>query len=370
MPVGSGVVSIDSPLIRKKWIREGMVQKASLSFWSQFTGTTKDAIVYQAKNLNAGEGHTVVFDFDGNLSQRAIKGKNTATGKGEKKRKFSDKLTVNKYRLVVDNGDDFDGVNIGDLSINQHADSRSRLSDLFVRFKDQLLYDAAQGVNGQSPSHIIDLNATFGYNELLQIEKTIGTSVGYSTGGVRRPLAPYRTSDGKSIWLFIVDQAMATKLKQSVGYQNIVVQGDIRGQNNRAISGVIGKVGKLVIVEAETFFGESDAGSLLPETSDIEVAGLRQYDATHTAWTGQPGFDYTATLHSRGLVLGAGALQLAFGKMPDYKYEEADFGSTSESCLEVWMEGKKTKLVAENEDYKGAKIANIDWGVVAVDVEI
>ena len=260
--MATGVVSLSSDLKRKKWMREGLIQASSQSFWTPLSGTTKDAVVFQANNENSGSGHTVVFDFDGNLSGKAIKGKDTAFGKGEQKKKFSDKITVERYRLVVDNGDKFDGVDIGDLTINEHSDSRSKLGDLFVRFKDQALFDAAQGLLTtndsavQAPSHIIDLGATFTFSELLDIEKTLKTSNGFTTGGVRRPLTPYMTANGEPVWLFVVDAAMANLLRSdTAGYQTIVRSGDVRGNDNRNIKGVIGKLGALMIVEADQFFG-------------------------------------------------------------------------------------------------------------------
>lgn len=159
--MATGVVSLTSDLVRKKWMREGLLQAASKSFWSPYTGNTKDSIVFQKNDTNAKDGHTVVFDFDGNLKNRAIKGKDTAFGKGEQKKKFSDKITVDRYRLVADNGDAFDAVNIGDLSISQHSDSRAKLGDLFVRFKDQALFDTAQGVKGNvQPTHKINVDAS------------------------------------------------------------------------------------------------------------------------------------------------------------------------------------------------------------------
>lgn len=380
----TGVVSLTSDLKRKKWMREGLLQAASKSFWSPMTGNSKDAIVYQENNISADAGHTVVFDYSGNISGKAVKGKDTAYGKGETKRKFSDKITVERYRLVVDNGDEFDGVDIGDLTINQHSDSRAKLADLFVRFKDQALFDAAQGnivtQQGvqQSPSHVIDLGTTFTFGDLLDIEKILKTSNGFSTGGVRRPLEPYMTSDGEPVWLFVIDSAMANLLRADTsGYQTIVRSGDVRGNNNRNIKGVIGKLGHLMIVEAGQFFGET-AGSATGwglNDSEIEIAGLRQYagaDPASAAWTGQTGFDYAdVNLHSRGLIMGAGALQLAMGKMPDYKYQAStDFGITSESAVEFWMETQKCNLTAENTDYKQAKVTSLDYGVVAVDVEV
>jgi len=382
--MGTAVVSLTSDLKRKKWMREGLVQKASTSFWSAYTGNSKDSIVFQANNSSASDGHTVVFDFDGNMVGKAIKGKDTAYGKGEQKRKFSDKVTVERYRLVADNGDAFDGVDIGDLSITQHGDSRNKLGDLFVRFKDQALFDAAQGLldtnddGVQDPTHIVDLGTTFGYSTLLDIENTLKTSTGFTTGDRRRPLKPYITSDGEPVWVFMVDTAMATLLKQdTTGYQTIARSADVRGNQNRLFKGVIGKIGHLLIVEAPVFFGET-TGSALGwglDDSSVELSGLRQYDGADPAtavWTGQAGFDSaSADLHSRGLLLGAGALQTAFGKMPDYKYQESqDFGIKSESACEFWMEARKTKLKAENKDYADAKIADIDFGVIAVDVGV
>lgn len=382
--MSTGIVSLSSDLVRKKWMREGLVQAASKSFWAPMTGSTKDAIVFQANNENSGSGHTVVFDYDGNLSGKAVKGKETAFGKGEEKKKFSDKVTVERYRLVVDNGDKFDGVNIGDLKINEHSDSRNKLGDLFTRFKDQAIFDAAQGLittnedGVQNTSHNIDLGATFNFGTLLDIEKTLKTSQGFTTGGVRRPLQPYMLQDGKPCWLFVVDSAMANLLrKDTAGYQTIVRSGDVRGSKNRNISGVIGKLGNLIIVEADQFFGAT-SGSTVGwglDDSEIELAGLRQYsgaDPLTAAWTGQEGFDYgSADLHSRGLILGAGGLQTAFGKMPDYKYQESqDFGIKSESAVEFWMESRKTNLKAETKKYKAAKISDLDYGVITVDVKV
>lgn len=383
--MATGQVRLDSDLKRKQWMREGLVQAASKSFWSPLTGNTMDSVVFQAKKDGAKEGHTVVFDFDGNLSGKARKGKETAYGTGEQKRKFSDKLTVERYRLVADNGDVFDGVDIGDLTINQHTDSRTKLGDLFVRFKDQALFDAAQGVTitqqgvVQAPTHVIDLGTTFTWNVLTDIEKTIKTSQGFTSGGVRRPLKPYMTKNGEPVWLYVIDAAMAAILrKDTAGYQNVLRSADVRGPDNRLIKGVIGKIGALLIVEADLFFGytEGTTSGFGFNDSEIEMSGLRQYDGTNPAtalWTGQEGFDYSSTnLHSRGVILGAGALQLAFGKQPDYKFQESqDFSITAESCVEFWMEAQKTKLKAESGNaYKGAKIADVDFGVVVTDLEV
>lgn len=301
------------------------------------------------------------------------KGKDTAYGKGEKKKKFSDKITVDRYRLPVDNGDAFDGVDIGDLSITQHADSRTKLADLFIRFKDQGLFDAAQGANGQAASHVIDLGTTFTYDSIIDLDAMVKTATGFTTGGnlSRTPLYPFTFSDGRPYWLFVVDTFMAAKLKKSDDYQNLVINADVRGNENRALKGLIGKIGQFLVVEADTFFGYTPHTSTTIGLNDteIEISGLRRCDSAGN-WTGQTDFNPALALDSRGFILGKNALQLAFGKMPDYKYQEStDFGITSESALEVWMNIQKTTLLAETEDYKAAKIAGFDFGVIRVDLE-
>lgn len=371
----TGVVSIDSDLKRKAWVREGMIQAAATSFWAAYSGNSKESIIYQANNPGAGEGHTVVFDFDGNIKNRAVKGKETAFGKGEQKRKFSDIITVDRYRFVVDNGDEFDAVDIGDLSISQHGDSRKKLGDLWIRAKDQWIFDKAQ----QAPTHTLDLGTTFDYNTLVDIERAIKTSNKGAISGtypVRRPLDAFRLDKGMPIWLFIIDSAMASMLKSSSGYQSVVQSADLRGNKNRLLDNIIGKIGSMLIVEAPNFFGTTDDGSTFSlNTSDCEISGLRQYagaSASTTNWTGQSTFDYAdAELHSRGLIMGAGAVQLAFGRMPDYRFKSSqDFDIKSESALELWAECQKTNLTAENGDYESAKVAALDYGVIAVDVEV
>ena len=393
--MGTGSVAIGSDIERKKWLREGLVQSASKSFWGPYTGNSSSAIVYQENNEGAGDGHTVVFDFSGKLSGKAIKGKDTAYGKGEIKRKFSDKITVERYRIPVDNGDKFDGVNIGDLTINEHSDSRSKLSDLFIRWKDQMVFDAASGAYGDAPTHIYPLTAaTFTYNNLLEIETALKTGKGFkspsATGAVtttaagrRAPLEPFRLENGEPIWLFIVDSYMANLLKASSGYQTIVINAYVRGNNNRALSSVIGKIGNLMIVEASDFFGYTEGtGAFTLDDSEVEIAGIRKYttdgtiDTTTplTGWEGQTAFDTdsatAAKLMSRGLIMGQGAVCTAFGKMPDYKFQEStDFGITSQSAVEYWTEAKKTNLKLEGGGvYKAAKITGLDYGVVAVDI--
>ena len=376
---GTGVVNYNSPLIRQKWMAEGLVGTAPKSFWAPYIGKTSNSIIMQKNDITADKaGKTVVFDFDGYLVSGPVKGKTTAFGKGEEKRKFSDSLTIERYRFPVDNGDAFDGIEIGNLSITQHADSRSKLADKWVKFKDQAIFDSAQ----QQVTHIIQ-SSTFGFDVFLDIENIIKTGNGYTIGGRRMPLQPFYTADMKPIWLMVIDSSLKTKLLKSSGAQSVFKDADISGNENRLFKGVIGKIGNFVVVEADTFFGVqsgdiiTDLYAAMDNIAELQGAGLRQYvdDGTVTfkpkKWSGDDGyFTETGAIYSRGLILGAGAMQQAFGRMPDYKYQESeDFGIKSESMLEVWCNTRTTSMTVENLDYDTG-IGGISNGSIAFDIKL
>jgi hypothetical protein len=374
---GTGIVPYDSDLVRKGWMLEGLVQARSTSFWDGLTGTSTDAVIYQKNDFTVSEGHEIVFQFDGNLTSKAHLDKEQAWGNSEQKKLFSDRLRVRRLRWSVDNGDKFDAKNVGDLSLAEHSDSRTKLADLFIRAKDQMIFDALQGfLNGEGPTHRIlpngktdiaslDANDVWTYDFLLDVEDIIKSGKGYTIGGTRRPLEPYKLQNGQRVWLLVVDSRVARDLRKDNNFTAIMSSADVRGEGNRLIKGVIGKIGSFLVIEAMTAFGEA---SPTLGKSEVEIAGLRHVDSTGL-FEGQPGYGAAGTVEaSRSLILGRSAVQIGFGKQPDYKFKTSqDFDIKSESALEVWMNVQKTILKTENTDYGEAKVAGHDYGVVVAD---
>ena len=376
MSGGSGKVPYSSQIRRKAWMSEGLVQKSAKSFWAPYKGKTRDSIIMVENDISKKAGHEVVYDFDGALSGRPVKGNKTAKGTGEQKKKFSDSVKVADYRYVVDNGTKFDGVDIGDLSINEHADSRSKLGDLWVRSEDQAYFDLAQ----QQSEFGIDLGTDGTFDEILEVEEVVKNGYGFDTSPVgiskRLPLQPFTLSNGDPVWLWLVDVSFKRKLLASSGMQTVLQNADVRGNDNRLIKGYLGRVGNFLFVEAGSFFGYTEGdiinsdGYYEYENTGVEMAGFRKYDSVNGAWSGEEGFDIASTIKSRSVILGAGAFQKANGLMPDYKYEATDFEKFSESALETWCGAKSTKLLAENEDNKDGKIAGYNWGQIFVDIQL
>jgi len=383
---GTGIVAYDSALVRKGWVLKGLVQARSTSFWDGMTGMSEDAVIYQKNDFAVKEGHEVHFQMDGNLVGIAHVDKEQAWGNSEEKKLFSDSLRVRRLRWSVDNGDKFDAKNVGDLSLAEHGDSRTKLSDLFIRAKDQMIFDAGQGLlNGEGPTHIVAPGTGYGdgngnlaggigglttadimsYDFMMDAEDIIKSGRGYTVGGTRRPLEPYKLSDGRKVWLLVVDSRVSRDLRKDNQFIAIGANADVRGENNVLLKGVIGRLGAFIIIEAQNAFG---GASELIGKSSVEIAGLRHVDSTGL-FEGQPGYGAPGTITAcRSLILGRGAFQVGFGKQPDYKFKTSqDFDIKSESALEVWMNVQKTILSTENTDYADAKVSGHDYGVVVID---
>lgn len=377
-PNQTGVVTYGSVLERRQWMLEGLLQKASTSFWAGFKGGSKDSIVFVTTDASKGAGHEVVFQFGGNASGAGKVDKERLRGNEEQKKQFSDKIRVRRIRHGLDNGDEFDAINIGNQALSSHEGSRNLLSDWYVRQSDQWLFDTAQGfLNSEALTHIIRPNDraniaaltsadTFGYEFLVRLEKVISKSSGYTTGGTRARLEPFTFAGGKRKYLMIIDATQAADLALDAKFQAIVTSGDVRGNDNRLISGVIGTFRSFVIVQADDFQGVS--ASKVISKSEVEVAGMRQLDEDGK-FSGETGFEASASVvASRAIILGAGALQQAFGRQPDYKYAASDdYEITSGSAIELWTNTQATILKAENGEYVSAKVSGFQHGIVAVE---
>ena len=374
---GTGIVDYGSELVRKGWVLKGLVQARSTSFWDGMTGMSEDAVIYQKNDFAVKEGHEVHFQMDGNLVGVAHVDKEQAWGNSEQKKLFSDSLRVKRLRWSVDNGDKFDAKNVGDLSLAEHGDSRTKLADLFIRAKDQMIFDAGQGLlHGEGPTHTCLPNAkanigalvaadVLSYGFAMDLEDIIKSGRGYTTGGTRRPLEPYKLKDGRKVWLMVIDSRQSRDIRKDNDFIAIGSNADIRGEGNVLLKGVIGSLGAFIIIEAQTAFGTASADI---GKSSVEISGLRHVDSTGL-FEGQAGYAGSGTITaSRGMILGRGAFQVGFGKQPDYKFKSSqDFDIKSESALEVWMNVQKTILHSEDVDYNDAKVSGVDFGVVVFD---
>lgn len=380
-------VRYGSILERNKWVFEKLDELKSQSFCAPYIGNSFSSVVQQVTDISKKAGHEVRFQFDGNLISAPVVGSETAFGKGESKRVFSDSVRVNRVRFPVDNGDKFDAASIDSTYLTEHDHSMSLLADKWIRFKDQAILDVAQ----QSATHRIVIEDKLDLTAMGKIKTILTSGIGYVSMNAkgtaaprRRPLAPYKLANGEYVYLFLVDSFIAHKFLTDS--QAVLAQADVRGADNMLIKGVIGKIHNMLIVEAPVFFGESKnsiaAGDFVSANgyanlgnTDIEVAGLRQFFSadgdTIQGWSGQSNLvTNPQPMWSRGVILGAGAIHYANGLEPRYSVKfSQDFDITSQSCLETWCGFRAVKLLDENGDYP-TKLAGVSHGIIAVDIKL
>jgi len=397
----SGKLDIRSKLIRNTWVKEGMIQEQSKSFWSPFKGTTLGAVIVQMQTSTADDGHTIVMDYDGNYAGAARRGKEKAYGYGGVKLKFSDKLTSERLRYPINNGDKFDGVEIGDLSINEHSDSREKLMDNWVRQEDQFFFDIGVGyLRNEKPTHGFRFSGEanpgamtlakdkMNYDGLIKLETATKTGKGFTVGGGRRPMKTYQgegPNNGQNptaTYLVVLATQQAADIKLDPKFQTIMSTADTRGRNNMALQGLIGKVGNTVYMEAPAFMGyEDEVGNNNMGKSVVEMSGLRRCAVVKGATGTEAKVEYEGTeaydtlvaaagtiIFDRGLIIGAAAFSQGLGMDADYKFQSSeDFGIDSESMMEWWGQCQATMLKPENGDYKKAKVGNMTFGLAYLD---
>jgi hypothetical protein len=123
-----------------------------------------------------------------------------------------------------------------------------------------------------------------------------------------------------------------------------------------------------VLARAVTFENNLPATATQAEIDQAAQAVIDAQDALDAALIASTAVRLNK-VYSRGLLLGAGAAQHAMGVMPDYRFEWTKFKKKSESMLEIVTNVKKTNLALEmGADYAG-RTTDIDYGVIAIDME-
>lgn len=397
--MGQGTTSIldyNSDLIRRQWIKDGVAEARKSSFWDFAMGKGADAIIRQKRMKTATEGHNIIFDYQGALEGTGFKNKETAYGKGESKKRFSDRVTIDMWRFPVYNGTKWDATKSANLNSTEHSDSRRLLMDVWTKLKDQAVFDCMQF--GSTHRYIVKANATktFSYDDLVKLELAVKSGNGFvsmtnkdTKMPKRFPLLPYKVAGGKDMWLLVCDSYMLSALFLDPDFKSSFQHADVRGNDNRLISGALGTIRSFVIMDSGTFLGKSKEGVLPAKDGGlVDAYGYAQFNATRIMGSGLRTYrgadgQYTpqswegdltqtgAKVFSRGLVVGRRALQFAIGMDPDYNLEwSRDHKIDSESCLITWVGMKPVKLLAEGPDYHAAEAAGISFGFIAVDMQL
>ena len=417
-------------LERQKWMTQGFVKEAKKSYFAGYMGDMSN-LIHRVISSKATEGHIINFQARGHITGKTIRGLQQTQGTGEQKRLFSSRIEMELWSKAIDNGNKYQAITVGTPALHDQMDSRNLLAEYLVGWNDQYTMDTLQGnvVRPTSrasipPSHIVTLplddddnHSDIGWNAFDPIrtlaiapEGGIGTNAySYAVGGNRMPLRPIRMSGGEPCYILLVNSDVANMIRRDDLWQQNFRGGDVRGSNNRLLRFQVGtKIGSLIVLEAPYPFGGDDIGvhntnrfdydlangktgcaDFSPEQYDISNFGFRRgfIKTADTAseldslvatgndgvkWEGQPDWDEGAGRYfCRCLLLGANAVQQAWGMLPIYSYESFDHNKQSESAVMWWMNQQKTRYDPKlGGDYGGFRVTGIDAGVICIDVQI
>jgi len=372
-------LNLNDPLERKRWVKQQMVIAANdrANLFRGYVGNSAQSIIYRSSFTNSNAMQSVIFDFDGFLSNPPIVGKQRAIGKGESQKYFSDQLHLNFYRFVRDNGWRVEASAWDKVNNTKHTYAMSQLANLNTRFYSQTLSDAFQGfLVGCEPTHVIRPNGKGtttaltsadkpSLSFLRKIEEVCQMGWGFSSGTTetRLPLIP-GTASGR--YTLLVDQLFPILVREDADFQELIKHSDVRGNQNRNIRGYIGTIGNLDIVTvpmAHGFMVSRNFGG-----SGVMLPGFRFMNKNGKI-TGEKGFDVKSDLIGRGVIIGQSALRLASGASPDYVYEEYDAKEFSESVLRAFLNVAPVKYKEHNGNY-ATKVTDYNFGMIHIEYYI
>ena len=294
-------------------------------------------------------------------------------GKGEKPITYHLSFDINRVVFVQQSVSRMEAADTGTQAYASVNDLMERLADRYMKWMDQAKTDMLQGGMKDDPlSHVIDFEDQFGYNELLALEEYLQTGqkpqVRNSSGVARAltfsdpfvdriPPSPFMVVNNKPYWLLVIDTKTRHKLLQSVPLQNILREGDVRGNGNRLLTGVIGTIGCLMIKEMPYAIGGKIRSNLnwwdQGDIEEVQIPGLRELDVNSEAettagripkWTGQPGFKAGGAKTSMCLLLGGGCVFYATAASPRYETNSQQFRETWEAAFLTYLEWQRLTL--------------------------
>ena len=429
-----------SPLQRQSWlmnhVADSMLRNSYTMGWR---GPNSDSIVHNIMSRRARSGndsdmgHIINLPFTLGLSGAALMGDGRGAGKGEAAKQLNSRIHCQRFRKSTTLANAYDAQDAGNMFDEVSYHSRL-LTEYFVKWEDQWIFDTLSGIalrpeggtNGgmhQRPTHGFIFGsgdrgsgsgavASFGYDELNQIETAAMTGSGFTYGGTRIPMGMpgmymakgmKRTSRkmmkpvASDCLYFVCDKHVTRLLKSDSGFQNVMQNADMRG-DNVLIRGLQGfKQDSLKIIEVQSAHGsisdptrnvglvnnatawgnnvETDV-AFTRDKVGVSVQGLRQFDG-NGYWSGQDNFGVqqsgSTTAHlerwSRCYLLGMNAVQYASSTIPWIATQSEDHGDEVSVQLQNFLAVQKTILKAEKAgDFDSAVTTDIDFGAITVDI--
>lgn len=291
-------------LTKKAWDESLFRDTVKDSFFNKFMGSTADNIVQTNEKLSKDKGDKVTFGIRMRLSGNGVTSGQILEGNEEALTTYSDDVTLEEYAHGVRDRGPLDRQRAM-FSIDE--ESVAALKGWGSEKIDNLIFKALE----TSPSKVFYKTPTLTSTTTLATATTAVTAadskitpalISYAktyamTGGNRTqtPLRPIKI-DGKAHYLLLIHPNVMFDLQQDSTFAQAIREAEVRGKENPLFSGAFAIWDGVVIHthESAPFYTNGGAGGAVP--------------------------------YCHGQLLGAQAVMWAWGKRPEVKSEQFDYG--------------------------------------------
>lgn len=350
----------------KVWETDVAVDTAKKSFFAPMTGTEKSAMpVVRKTQLESGPGDEVTMYLIAKLVGKPIQGSEKGEGREKKLSHYTDKMLIDKHRMLV---------NVGDIMAQKRVpfdiaeQAKARLSDWAAEVHDEEL--------------LMHLSGGRGVGDEIQHFPT--DYAGFPNAFIAPDAAHYQAWDGSiaanqfvtathKLGLAVVDQAVlkAKKMLGDVEKGKPVKMVPIQYEGAKHFLLLTGPEG-MYDLRREV----GDAGWLTLEKAKVTAVGAKSpiFQGGNALYNGvvidenesivkfNNGGAGGTTPYMRSLFLGAHAAAVAFGTKGQargtrYQLSESDLDHGEEEVITM-------RLIA---GYKKCRFNGMDWGGITID---
>lgn len=248
------------------------------TFFGKFKGMSENDAVQVSRDLTKKPGDAITFNQSGLLVGTGVTG-NSVLGTGDTSNEEA--MKFNYQRVVIDqirNGTRLAGrLDEKRPAFSMRNSAKVQLTDWMAHNEDDALFTAL------NTADTIDISAS--YTAVTADSIALMKKEAMFPSGVTNKIRPIKIANGVEVFCLGMNPTEALALRQSSDYKTMLIDADVRGDNNKIFTGALGMIHGVILYE-------------------------------HSGFTaGKP------------VLFGAQALFLAFGDEIIYAEEEFDYGN-------------------------------------------
>lgn len=229
------------------------------TFFGKFKGTSTGSVVRVQRDLQKSPGDAVTFGFSNSIRGTAgVTGTTPLEGfDGTNYVANNEAMSFNSQRVVIDQvrqSIKLAGVMTEKrVAFNMRNEAKDKLTDWMAYNEDQAIFTALNACDTVASSFITGTGLTYDAIVDMKKEAMFPSDDNIATDKKTRKLEPIKVEGGEEVFILGVNPSDAAAFRKSADFKNFNQNGGLRGNTNAIFTGALGVFNNVVIHEHSSF---------------------------------------------------------------------------------------------------------------------